>query len=98
MTAATIKDIFRVFTEGDMHGAAVNTEVEPRPSIIVATDGSTFDTGTTTARAGAGIFYQEGDPRNRSLRLPPTLPQTNQAANLTAIKAVVEETHGIPRI
>ncbi|KAF8236437.1 hypothetical protein L208DRAFT_1390951 [Tricholoma matsutake] len=54
ITATTIKDIFRL-------------SLHRRPSIMVATDRSTFDTGTTTARAGAGIFYQEGDPRNRSL-------------------------------
>jgi len=76
----------------------VNNELEYGPSIIVATDGSALETGTTTARAGAGIFYNEGNPKNISLWLPLTLPQTNQAAEVTAIKAAVEDNNGIPNL
>jgi hypothetical protein len=70
MTAETIKDIFRVFMEGDPSNEIImNMEPEHGPSTCVATDGSTLGTGTTSARAGAGIFYTEGNPRNTSLRL-----------------------------
>lgn len=98
VTAATIKDIFRVFTEGEQHGALVNTEIEPGPRIMVATDGYTLDTGTTAARAGAGISYRENDPRNKSLRLPSAPPQTNQVAELTAIKFAADENNGTPNL
>jgi hypothetical protein len=68
MTAESVRDIFRVFTEGALPNEAImNTEPEQGPSTIVATDGSTLNIGTTSARAGAGIFYHEGDPKNSSI-------------------------------
>jgi ribonuclease HI len=86
-----------------MHGTTVNTETEPGPSIIVATNRSTFDTGTTTARAGAGIFYQEGNPKNRCQNLlPRRKPQeqvtTTPSNTLTAIKTAIGENHEIPNL
>lgn len=68
------------------------------PSTTVATTGSTLNTDTTTAQAGAGVFYLEGNPRNKSLRLPLTFPQTNQAAGLIAIKITIEENKGAPNL
>lgn len=65
---------------------------------MIATDGSTFGTGTTAVQAGARVFYQEGEPQNQSLWLPPILPQTNQAAKVTAIKAAAEDNNRIQNL
>lgn len=47
-------------------------------------------------QAGAGIFYHEGDPRNKCLH--PTFPQTNQTAELIALKCAMDDNDGIPNL
>jgi hypothetical protein len=78
LTAESIKDIFRIFMEGETSREILTmTIAEPGQETFVATNRSSQDVGTTTARAGAGIFYTENNPKNTSLRLPLNLPQTN---------------------
>ncbi|KAF8287616.1 hypothetical protein DL93DRAFT_2069334, partial [Clavulina sp. PMI_390] len=59
----------------------------PAPNTVVEvyTDGSSDKNGETTAQAGAGVWYGEGDPRNRALRVPDILNQRNNAAEMLAI-------------
>jgi len=97
LTAETTKDLFRIFTEGEPRKEAVANYVpEHGPSIIAATDGSAIETGLTNARAGVGVFYYDNNPKNKSLCLPPTLHQTNQVAEVTAIRAAVKTMTGYP--
>jgi len=99
LTVETTKDLFQIFTEGESRKEAVANYVpEHGPSIIAATDGSTIETGLTNAQAGVGVFYYDNNPKNKSLHLPPTLPQTNQVAEVTAIRAAVEDNNRIPNL
>ena len=56
--------------------------------IVVYTDGACSNNGKKSAKAGIGVYFGEGDPRNISERI--TGKQTNNAAELTAILRAVE--------
>ncbi|KAJ7133770.1 ribonuclease H-like domain-containing protein [Mycena crocata] len=58
---------------------------------IIATDGSCFNNGQDNAIAGAGIFFEEDDPRNRVIRLPEEIEQSNQTAEVVAVKEAVQD-------
>jgi ribonuclease HI len=82
------KNIFRVFTEG--HPNQNLPEYRPTANqeserVNIATDGSCINNGAHNAIAGAGIFFEDGDERNESLRLPPELTQSNQTGEMAAI-------------
>ena len=53
-------------------------------TLIVYADGSALSNGRFEARAGAGVYFGEGDTRNQSERLLAHEPQTNQRAELFA--------------
>ncbi|KAF8061862.1 ribonuclease H-like domain-containing protein [Lyophyllum atratum] len=57
---------------------------------MVATDGSCLKNGEEDARAGAGVFYEANHLRNRSVKVPPSFIQSNQSAELLALKEAVE--------
>ncbi|KAJ6581584.1 ribonuclease H-like protein [Mycena capillaripes] len=61
-----------------------------REKITVYTDGSAINSGRDNARAGAGIYFGEGDPRNRSIRIPEGIGRTNNVGEMVAIKEAVE--------
>jgi ribonuclease HI len=42
------------------------TYVDHEPRIDVYTDGSAIDNDTDDVKAGAGVYFGEGDPRNRT--------------------------------
>jgi ribonuclease HI len=58
---------------------------QSRPDYYVFTDGACSNNGRPTAKAGIGVFFGEGDPRNISRPLAPSIKQTNNTAELTAI-------------
>ncbi|RKP08744.1 ribonuclease H-like domain-containing protein [Thamnocephalis sphaerospora] len=61
----------------------------PNAPLIVYTDGSGINNGTTRACAGIGVFFGPNDERNLSEPLPgPT--QTNQRAEITAVIRALE--------
>lgn len=60
-----------------------------KPWHVIYTDGASRGNGKASARAGYGVFFGEGDPRNLAERLQ-GLPQTNQRAELTAIQRALE--------
>ena len=92
LTAELVKDIFPIFTEGETSNEILTmTIAKPRQKTFVATDRSTQGVGTTTARAGARIFYTENNPKNTSLRLLLDFPPTNQSTELIAIKLTAED-------
>jgi len=57
--------------------------------LIIHTDGSSLANGTAGARAGVGVYFGPGDPRNVSEALKGAR-QTNQRAELTAISRALD--------
>ncbi|KAJ8691276.1 hypothetical protein PTI98_010865 [Pleurotus ostreatus] len=84
-----LKDIFRIFTYGGKNlEAQTLTNVEGE-KIRLATDGSCQEANTINAKAGAGIFLGLDNERNRALRVPNDLLQTNQVGEMyAALEAV----------
>ncbi|KAJ1951607.1 hypothetical protein FBU59_000011 [Linderina macrospora] len=64
-----------------------------RPKTNVYTDGASSNNGKSGARAGYGVFFDHNDPRNVSEPLQGPR-QTNQRAELTAIRTALERTDG----
>ena len=60
------------------------------PESYVYTDGACINNGRPDAAAGIGIFFGEGDPRNISQRLLPDEKQTNNVAELIALRTAIE--------
>jgi ribonuclease HI len=74
-----------------------NKRVSQKPKmsrLLIYTDGACSGNGTPQARAGCGVWFKAGDPRNLSLPLP-LPPHTNQRAELyaflLALQAVLEQ-------
>ncbi|KJA14736.1 hypothetical protein HYPSUDRAFT_150029, partial [Hypholoma sublateritium FD-334 SS-4] len=61
------------------------------PSSIVYTDGSCTDNGNLDARAGAGIWYGRDNPRNKAVRLPESMHQSNNTGELVAILIALQD-------
>ena len=96
--ATTLKHSIRIFTEREnLLGATALPTAEDGAQmvveLIVYTDGSCVGNGTDEARAGSGIWYGTGDPRNVAMRVPGT-KQSNQVAELLAILRVIKDTPG----
>jgi ribonuclease HI len=66
------------------------TYVNHGPRTDVYTDGSAIDNDTDDVKAGAGVYFGEGDPRNRSIRVPDEMWPSNQVGEILAIKEAVE--------
>ncbi|KAF7799856.1 hypothetical protein EIP86_011098 [Pleurotus ostreatoroseus] len=58
-------------------------------AVTVYTDGACIRGGAADAVAGCGAWFGHDDPCNISIRLPETLPQTNQAAEIAAVLATI---------
>ncbi len=91
-THGKLADMFRIFTEEktcnilpDMRMCAPNGEV-----ITAATDGSCVYNGTANARAGAGIFIEGENKLEIALRIPSSLPQSNQVGEAIATMTLAE--------
>jgi ribonuclease HI len=52
---------------------------------VVYTDGSCMRNGEENSHAGSGIWFRDGDERNRSYRLPRELGKSNQAGEIVAV-------------
>ncbi|KAH9855560.1 hypothetical protein C2E23DRAFT_589749, partial [Lenzites betulinus] len=88
--SGTLADAFRIFERGvaDDGTAEADMSVNDREGFeVVATDGSCTNNGFRDAVAGAGVFFTAGSVRNRSIRLPMEMEQSNQAGE--AVAAVV---------
>lgn len=57
----------------------------PPQWVQVYTDGSCTNNGYENAQAGAGIWFGENDPRNKVLRVPEHLNQSNNAGEALAV-------------
>ncbi|KAJ7266226.1 hypothetical protein C8J57DRAFT_1040482, partial [Mycena rebaudengoi] len=83
----------RVFTKN------VTVEEIPQPATLVVPgetrrrvvlNGTCLRTGQANAQAGAGIWYEEGDPKNKSLKLPETFEQTISSGEYAAALYAVQ--------
>ncbi|KAI0693951.1 hypothetical protein C8T65DRAFT_585428, partial [Cerioporus squamosus] len=87
-----LTDLLRIFTGPDevtrnpVRRPLTNFEVVME-EVEVYTDGATTLNGTASAKAGSGVWFGEGDPRNMAARTAG--PQTNQVAELYAINLAV---------
>jgi ribonuclease HI len=69
-----------------LHLPRRQTEEYEWPNLVtVYTDGSCKDNGFENARAGSGIFFGHGHPKNKALRLPQMVNRSNQAAEVLAV-------------
>ncbi|KAF5373439.1 hypothetical protein D9615_009490 [Tricholomella constricta] len=89
----SLADIFRIFTSGTTEGALPVTlsQTDEGPILKVATDGSCFNNGSDDAYAGAGVFYDPEDERNIKIKVPKKFTQSNQTAELLALKEAAEK-------
>jgi ribonuclease HI len=62
------------------------THMNHGPRTDVYTDGLAIDNDTDDVKAGAGVYFWEGDPRNRSIRVPDEMWPSNQVGEVLAIK------------
>lgn len=70
-----------------------DTTEDDQPTVIVYTDGSCESNGTLEARAGAGTwYYAQDDVRNKAIRLPDDLDQSNNTGELVAILTAAVDT------
>jgi ribonuclease HI len=87
-----INACIRIFTNptGSADEPAKRTQTQARgrtsadDEVIAYTDGSSINNGSTLARCGAGVWFEENDERNISIR-PPTSDQSNQVGEIAAI-------------
>ncbi|RPD53729.1 hypothetical protein L226DRAFT_446382, partial [Lentinus tigrinus ALCF2SS1-7] len=81
-----IADAYRIFTDGEVCNDLPDVQIESSGNevVTVATDGSCLKNGQTDAQAGAGVFFGVDHTRNRSIRLPPNLAQSNQTGEAAA--------------
>ncbi|KIK67643.1 hypothetical protein GYMLUDRAFT_115212, partial [Collybiopsis luxurians FD-317 M1] len=89
----SLADAFRIFTTGTRTNGLPATDWGPgriTPRVHVYTDGSCQHNGGENARAGAGIFCASDDTMNRAIRIPASLPQTNQTGEIVSIKESAE--------
>ncbi|KAF5376294.1 hypothetical protein D9615_008538 [Tricholomella constricta] len=92
LTTGSLANIFRIFTQGEKSTGLprVITQVDEGPVLQVATDGSCFDNGLENANAGAGIFYSQDGTDNLSIKVPQNYTQSNQTAEILALKEAIE--------
>ncbi|KAJ7145422.1 hypothetical protein C8R43DRAFT_890587, partial [Mycena crocata] len=91
-TTGTLADIFRIFTEGEVTNKLPDLRLDDMYATeeFAATDGSCFNNGQADAAAGAGVFFEEDDLRNKAICLPETMEQPNQKAEVVAVKQCVQ--------
>ena len=65
--------------------------VDKKTLLFVYTDGSCINNGDENATAGSGIWFGEGDPRNKAFRVPGPI-QSNQTGELMAILGAIKQT------
>lgn len=93
-SVGSLADAFCIFVDTDKSPIVYNPEREDadlETPITVYTDGSAIKCGTDDAAAGAGVFYGDGDVRNRSIRLPNKVGKTNQVSELVGAKSATED-------
>lgn len=70
---------------GDIYGVCYS-DANP---VVVYTDGSCHNNGSSFAKAGAGVWWGENSPRNRAERVPGA--QTNTRGELLAVLLAIQD-------
>ncbi|KAI0824108.1 hypothetical protein BC628DRAFT_1298487, partial [Trametes gibbosa] len=86
-THGGVGNIFRIFTDGHpTYNGVLDMRLlcDGSAELTVATDGLCLRNGERSAAAGAGVFVGANDARNKSVRLPNTLLQSNQTGEAVA--------------
>ncbi|TFK88718.1 hypothetical protein K466DRAFT_612850, partial [Polyporus arcularius HHB13444] len=85
-TRGDLGQAFRIFTEGEgVSNDSVEMALdEDGQNRILATDGSCIHNGERRAQAGAGVYVEDEPSRNVCFRLPESLDQSNQSAEVMA--------------
>ncbi|KAF9028757.1 RnaseH-domain-containing protein, partial [Hymenopellis radicata] len=89
----TLADTFRIFPKKALNDALPAKAPKRRVDIVevtVYTDGSAKDVNKRNARAGAGVYFGKKDKRNRAVRVPKNMKQTNQVAELLGTKEALD--------
>ncbi|KAF5371403.1 hypothetical protein D9615_009713 [Tricholomella constricta] len=92
ITNGSLKDVFRIFTEGETIGTLPRTlsQSDDGPQVIAATDGSCTKNGQDNAFAGAGVFYNLNNEKNIKIKVPSHYKPSNQMAELLVLKEAAE--------
>ena len=90
-----LKDAITIFSETKTELAGISrTAPQSRTAghqrTVVYTDGACLNNGDEDARAGSGIWYGDGDPRNRGVWVPHK-EQSNQTGELMAVLLAVKD-------
>ncbi|KAF8059613.1 hypothetical protein FPV67DRAFT_1373029, partial [Lyophyllum atratum] len=81
VTSGPLADIFRIFTSGRTVGGL--------PTLSPPTNSDRelcINNGDDDAQAGAGVFCEADHPLNRSIKVPAAFVQSNQSAEMLALK------------
>ncbi|KAG6876024.1 hypothetical protein C0993_006191 [Termitomyces sp. T159_Od127] len=84
----------RILNTGPTEGMEdAQPRIGPPQWIKAYTDGSCMNNGFEDAKAGAGVWYSENDPRNVTAKVPAHLNQTNNAGEALAILIAAKDTN-----
>ncbi len=85
-THGNLGDVFRIFTSEApvSNERTVNAVTENGTAVTISTDGSCLRNGERNAQAGAGVYVEENQTLNQSLRLPDWIEQSNQTGEIVA--------------
>ncbi|KAI0832656.1 hypothetical protein BC628DRAFT_1305371, partial [Trametes gibbosa] len=86
-TYGGVGNVLRLFTDGQpTYNGILDMRIQGDgfSELTLATDGSCLHNGERNAQAGSGVFVGNGDPRNKSIRLPKRLSQSNQTGEAVA--------------
>ncbi|KAF5388098.1 hypothetical protein D9615_000306 [Tricholomella constricta] len=92
-TRGNLTDIFRIFTEGNTIDTIPRrlSQIDTGRELRATTDGSCFNNGYDNAFAGAGVYYSPEHQGNLSVKVPAKYTQSNQTAELLALKEAAEK-------
>ena len=88
---------FNSYDEATKFITVENPSMPKKDHQVIWTDGSCLGNGTAEATGGYGVYFAPNDPRNIAAALSGP-DQTNNTAELTAIKAALDATMTIPSI
>jgi hypothetical protein len=94
---AHLSDIVRIFSTSTSSPITIQPVHMPGTTsrehrVVATTDGSCMNSGHLNAAAGAGIFYKRDNARNKAIRIPRNIEQSNQTAELIAIRKLIRNT------
>ncbi|KAF5375513.1 hypothetical protein D9615_009166 [Tricholomella constricta] len=94
LTHGSLRNAIRVFvnkeTQSDAPAVRNPGDIADHEELHIYTDGSCQANGGSNARAGSGIWYGVNDDRNRAIRIPLDIEQSNNTGEAIAILVAVQ--------